>query len=50
LIVRDRLVSILYIQGNLENLERCFTKMQNIADKIKMSFSLLILKNKILTA
>ncbi len=49
LIVRDRLVSILYIQGNLENLERYFTEMQNIADKIKMSFSLLILKSKILT-
>ena len=47
--VRDRLVSILYIQGQYEELEPRVTEMQNIADKAEMSFKLLILKNKILT-
>jgi len=47
--VRDRLVSLLYIQGQYEELEPRVTEMQNIADKAEMSFKLLILKNKILT-
>ena len=49
LMLRDRLVSLLYIQGQYEELEPRVTEMQNIADKAEMSFKLLILKNKILT-
>lgn len=49
LLVRDRLVSILYIQDNLAILEKHFTELQSIARKAEMSFTLLILKNKILT-
>jgi hypothetical protein len=49
LLVRDRLVSILYVQDSLEILEKRFAELQNIARKAEMSFTLLILKNKILT-
>ncbi|MCK4622990.1 MAG: hypothetical protein KAT62_12335 [Desulfuromonadales bacterium] len=49
LLVRDRLISILYLQDNLEQLELRFAEVQNIAHKTEMSFTLLILKNKILT-
>jgi len=49
LLVRDRLVSILYIQDRLEELEKHFTELQNLARKAEMSMTLLILKNKILT-
>ncbi|MCK4690548.1 MAG: hypothetical protein KAT20_01990, partial [Desulfuromonadales bacterium] len=49
LLVRDRLISILYLQDNLEQLELRFAEVQNIARKTEMSFTLLILKNKILT-
>ena len=47
--VQQRLVSFLYIQGNLEALEKQLTELQNIVDKAEMSFKLLILKNKILS-
>ena len=47
--VRDRLVSLLYIQGQFEELEPRVLEMLNIADKAEMSFKLLILKNKILS-
>ncbi len=50
LTVRDRLVSILYIQGEIELLERRFADIQTFAGKAEMSFKLLILRNKILTA
>ncbi len=50
LMVRNRLVSILYIQGQLEDLERRLVEIQNIVDKAEMSFKLLIMRNKILTA
>lgn len=49
LLVRDRLVSILYIQDNIENLEKRFAELKNLARKAEMAFTLLILKNKILT-
>lgn len=48
--VRDRLVSILYIQGPLENLEQYFAEIQYIVGKAEMAFKLLILKNKILSS
>ena len=47
--VQKRLVSFLYIQGNLEALEKQLTELQNIVEKAEMSFKLLILKNKILS-
>jgi len=47
--VRDRLVSILYIQDRMETLEKRFTELLNIGQKVEMSFTLLILKNKLLT-
>ena len=46
--VKDRLVSILYIQGALEELKNRLVGIQNIVDKAEMSFKLLILRNKIL--
>jgi len=49
LMVRDRLVSILYIQDRPEVLEQHFAELQNLARKTEMAFTLLILKNKILT-
>ncbi|MCD6581291.1 MAG: hypothetical protein J7K90_05775 [Desulfuromusa sp.] len=49
LLVRDRLVSLLYIQGQFEDLERRVIEIQNIVAKAEMSFKLLILRNKILT-
>ncbi len=49
LMVQNRLVCILYIQGLIDDLTRRLTEFQNIAEKIEMSFKLLILKNKILT-
>ncbi|MEA3362697.1 MAG: hypothetical protein U9Q61_05440 [Thermodesulfobacteriota bacterium] len=48
-LVRKRLVSILYIQGQLEELEHRLVEIQNIVDKAEMSFQLLIMRNKILT-
>ncbi len=47
LMVQDRLVSILYIQGQLEDLEQHSIEVQTIVNKAEMSFKLLILKNKI---
>ncbi len=47
--VRDRLVSVLYIQDHLGALEGRFGELLNLAKKAEMSFTLLILKNKILT-
>jgi len=49
LLVRDRVVSILYVQDTLEVLEKRFAELQNLARKAEMSFTMLILKNKILT-
>lgn len=49
LLVRDRLVSILYVQDSLQVLEQHFAELQSIARKAEMAFTLLILKNKILT-
>jgi hypothetical protein len=49
LMVKDRLVSILYIQDSLEILETKFAELQRLARKAEMAFTLLILKNKILT-
>lgn len=49
LLVRDRLVGLLYVQDNLELIEKRFTELQNLARKMEMSFTLLILKNKIMT-
>ncbi|MCF6265480.1 MAG: hypothetical protein L3J57_02910 [Desulfuromusa sp.] len=47
--VRNRLVSILYIQGELEELEHRLVEIQRIVNKAEMSFQLLIMRNKILT-
>lgn len=49
LLVRDRLVSVLYIQDQMEQLEKNFIALTNLVGKAEMSFTLLILKNKILT-
>jgi len=49
LFVGQRLVAILYVQGQLEPLEKQRTKLQNIVKKAEMSFKLLILRNKILS-
>lgn len=49
LLVRERLVSILYVQDTIETLEKRFAELQSLARKAEMSFTLLILKNKILT-
>ncbi len=46
--VQDRIVCILYIQGDLDALNQHLAAYQNIAKKAEMSFKLLILKNKIL--
>ncbi len=48
LTVQERLVCILYIQGDIDNLRQHLDEYQNIASKAEMSFKLLILKNKIL--
>lgn len=48
LMVRDRLVSLLYVQGQFEELEPRILEIQNLADKAEMSFKLLILRKKIL--
>ncbi|SHJ69701.1 Type II secretion system (T2SS), protein E, N-terminal domain [Malonomonas rubra DSM 5091] len=48
LMVRERLVSILYVQDSLEQLEKNFHLLINAARKTEMAFSMLILKNKIL--
>lgn len=50
LMVQNRLVSILYVQGQLEQLEHHFAELQYIAGKAEMAFKLLILKNKILSS
>ncbi len=47
--VRDRLVCILYIQDQLKVLQGRISELQNLAKKAEMAFTLLILKNKILT-
>ncbi|MDA3902092.1 MAG: hypothetical protein PF441_01440 [Desulfuromusa sp.] len=49
LTVQNKLVCILYIQGDYADLEQHLTEFRNIADKVELSFKLLILKNKILT-
>ncbi|MFK5925485.1 MAG: hypothetical protein QM483_02535 [Desulfuromusa sp.] len=49
LTVQKRLVCILYIQGDLDVLERRLVEFKTIITKAEMSFKLLILKNKILT-
>ena len=49
LLVRDRVVSILYLQDQMQKLEKGFTSLMNLAQKADMAFTLLILKNKILT-
>ncbi len=48
LVVKERLVSLLYIQDKIERLERHFGEIQNFARKTEMAFAMLILKNKIL--
>ena len=50
LMVQNRLVSILYVQGALEQLEQHFAELHYIAGKAEMAFKLLILKNKILSS
>ena len=49
LFVRDRLVSILYIQDDSRVLEGRLEELLNLTKKTEMSLTLLILKNKILT-
>lgn len=49
LLVRDRLVCVLYIQDQLKVLQGRISELQNLAKKAEMAFTLLILKNKILT-
>jgi hypothetical protein len=49
LLVRDRLVCILYIQDQIEVLQERVSELQNLTRKAEMAFTLLILKNKILT-
>ena len=49
LFVGPRLVAILYVQGQLEPLEKHLIELQNIVEKAEMSFRLLILRNKILS-
>ena len=48
LLVKERLVSLLYIQDGIEKLERHFGDLQNLARKTEMAFAMLILRNKIL--
>ena len=47
--VRDRVVSIFYIQDQMQILEKGFNDLMNLAQKADMSFTMLILRNKILT-
>ncbi len=49
LMVRDRVVSILYVQDQLEILEKRFAELQSLVSKAELAFMLLIMKNKILT-
>jgi len=49
LMVQDRMVCILYIQGPLEKLEQHFAELHTLVGKAEMAFKLLILKNKILS-
>lgn len=49
LMVQNRLVSILYIQGELDQLQNDFAALNLLVNKAEMAFKLLILKNKILT-
>ena len=46
--VKDRLVSILYIQGRYEDLQNHLPEVKSLVTKAEMSFKLLILRNKIL--
>ena len=48
LMVQNRIVSILYIQGQIEDLTKRLVDFKNLTEKIDLSFKLLILKNKIL--
>ena len=49
LMVQTRVVCLLYIQGCIEDLTERLAELRSIADKVELSFKLLILKNKILT-
>ncbi len=49
LTVQSKLVCLLYIQADLEVLERRLVEFKTIVTKAEMSFKMLILKNKILT-
>lgn len=48
LLVQQRLVAILYLQGELPKLEERLTELQILVNKAEMSFTMLILRNKIL--
>ncbi len=49
LMVRDRLVCILYVQDHLEILEKRFADVKKLAKKAELAFMMLIMKNKVLT-
>jgi hypothetical protein len=49
IIVKDHLISFLYLQGEIKNLEQHLPEIENIIHKAEMAFLLLILRNKILT-
>jgi hypothetical protein len=49
IIVKDHLISFLYLQGEIKNLEKHLAEIKNITHKTEMAFLLLILRNKILT-
>ncbi|SEA14789.1 Type II secretion system (T2SS), protein E, N-terminal domain [Desulfuromusa kysingii] len=48
--VKDRLVSLLYIQGQHQDLTARLLEIQDIVKKAEMAFKLLILRNKILAS
>ncbi len=50
LMVRKRLVSFLYIQGEIEKLEHHLNAIGALVSKAELAFNILILKNKILNA
>jgi len=49
LLVRDRLVSVIYLLDQMEALEKRFSELNNLIQKAEMAFTMLILKNKLLT-
>lgn len=49
LVIRDRLVSILYLQGDAHILDEHRADIEYLAAKLEMAFKLLILRNKILS-